>query len=61
MKEVGGAAADVGAVISYVGEQLTTIWRAAQGLLVSVENGDVPTIARQRIKHTRTSRGRHSV
>lgn len=47
VKEVGGAAADVGAVVGYVGKQLAAIRWAAQSLLVSIEDGDVATVAGQ--------------
>lgn len=61
MEEVGGTTADVGAVVSYVGKELATIRWTAQGLLVGVQDGDVATVAGQRVKHARTHRGRYSV
>lgn len=60
VKEVSGAMADVGAVVSYVGEELATIWGAAQGLLVHIQNGDVATVAGQRVQHAGAHRGGHS-
>lgn len=57
MEEVGGAPADVGAVVSDVSEQLATIRRAAQGRLVSVQDGDVAAVAGERVKHARAQRG----
>lgn len=57
MEEVGGAPTDVGAVVSDVSEQLATIRRAAQGLLVSVQDGDVAAVAGERVQHARAQRG----
>jgi len=51
VEEVGGAAADVGAVVGHVGEEMATIRRAAQGLQVGVQDGDVTAVAGQRVKH----------
>lgn len=45
VKVVGGASPYVGAVVGDVGEQLATVGRTAQGLLVNVQDGDVATIA----------------
>lgn len=61
MKEVGGTTADVGAVVRYVGKELATIRRTAQGLLVGIQDGDVATVAGERVKHAGTHRRRNSV
>ncbi len=61
MKEVGGTTTDISAMIGYVGEELATIRRTAQGFLVSIQDGDVATVAGQRVKHAGTHRGRYSV
>lgn len=61
VEEVGGAAADVGAVVGYVGKELAAIRRAAQRLLVGVQDGDVATVAGQRVKHAGAHGRRHSV
>lgn len=61
MKEVGGTTADVGAVVRYVGKELAGIRRAAQGLLVGIQDGDVATVAGERVKHAGTHRRRNSV
>lgn len=45
VKEVGGAAADEGAVVSHVGEQLAAVRRASQSPLVYVQDGDVAAVA----------------
>lgn len=60
VKEVGGTTADVGAVVSYVGKKLATIGWTAQGLLVGIQDGDVATVAGQRVKHAGAHRGRNS-
>lgn len=61
VKEVGGTAADVGAVVGDVGEELATIRWTAQGLLVGIQDGDVATVAGQRVKHAGSHGGRYSV
>lgn len=60
VQEVGGAAADVGAVVGDVSEELAAVGGAAQGLLVGVQDGNVATVAGQRVKHAGAHRGRHS-
>lgn len=51
MEEVGGTTADVGAVVCYVGKELATIWRTPQGFLIGIQDGNVATVAGQRVKH----------
>lgn len=50
VEEVGGAAADVGAVVGHVGEELAAVLRAAQGLHVGVQDGDVAAVAGQGVE-----------
>lgn len=47
VKEVGGTAADERAMVCDVGKQLSTIRWTAKGLLISVKDGDVATVAGQ--------------
>lgn len=49
VKEVSGTTSDVGAVVSYVCEELTMVRRTAQGLLVSIQDGNVAAVAGQRV------------
>lgn len=61
VKEVGRAPAHVGAVVGDVGEELSAIGRTAQGLLVNIQDGDVATVAGQRVEHAGTHRRRYPV
>lgn len=61
MEEVGGTAADEGAVVRYFGKEVTPVRRAAQGLVVGIQDGDVATVPGERVKHAGAHRGRHSV
>lgn len=45
VKVVGGAPAYVGAVVGDVGKQLAAVGWTAQGLLVSIKDGDVAAVA----------------
>lgn len=60
VKEVGGTAADEGAMVRHVGQQLSAVGRTAKGLLIGVEDGDVATVAGQRVKRARAQRRRYS-
>lgn len=51
VKVVGGAPAYVGAVVGDVGQEVAPVGRAAQGLLVKVQDGDVAAVAGQRVEH----------
>ncbi|KAF3846731.1 hypothetical protein F7725_003809, partial [Dissostichus mawsoni] len=51
VEEEGGAAADGGAMVGDVGEQLASVRRTAQRFLVDVQDGDVAAVARQRAKY----------
>ena len=57
--EVGGAPADVGAVVGHVGEELAAVGGEAQRLLVCIQDGDVATVAGQGAKHAGTYRRHH--
>lgn len=61
VKEVGGTTADESAMVCDVGKQLSTIRWTAKGLLISVKDGNIATVAGQRVKHARTQRRCYSV